>query len=97
MNLKITLFSSLFFLVLSGCAQNTALLIGPTYTFANTGNIYQSGATFGSNQIVTGVTGKSVSANVKTALQPKKTDTEFKRLVKKNIEETRKKLNLSNQ
>ena len=81
---------------LSGCAQNAALL-GPAYTLATTGNVYQASFTYGSNEIITKTTGKSAAQNLKEAIVPKKDDTEFQKLVKKNIEETRKKLNLSNQ
>ena len=81
---------------LSGCAQNAALL-GPAYTLATTGNVYQASFAYGGNEIITKTTGKSAAQNFKEALVPKKDDTEFQKLVKKNIEETRKKLNLSNQ
>ena len=81
---------------LSGCAQNAALL-GPAYTLASTGSVYQAGFTYGSNEIITKTTGKSAAQNFKEVLTPKKKDTEFEQLVKKNIEETRRKLNLSNQ
>jgi hypothetical protein len=81
---------------LSGCAQNAAML-GPAYTFATTGNVYQAGFTYGGNEMVTKVTGKSVAQNFKDALVIKKEDTEFQKLVKRNIKETRKKLNFSNQ
>ena len=82
--------------LLSGCAQNAALL-GPAYTLASTGNVYQAGFTYGSNEIITKTTGKSAAQNFKEVLTPKKDDTEFEKLVKRNIEETRKRLNLSNQ
>jgi len=81
---------------LSGCAQNAALL-GPAYTLASTRSVYQAGFTYGSNEIITKTTGKSAAQNFKEVLIPKKKDTEFEQLVKKNIEETRRKLNLSNQ
>tara|TARA_B100000768_G_C10888279_1_gene212572 strand:- start:38 stop:337 length:300 start_codon:yes stop_codon:yes gene_type:complete len=81
---------------LSGCAQNAALL-GPAYTIATTGNVYHAGITYGSSELVTKATGKSVTQNLKEALVIKKKDTDFQKLVKKNIKETRKKLNLSNQ
>ena len=81
---------------LSSCAQNAALL-GPAYTLASTGNLYQAGFTYGSNEIITKTTGKSAAQNFKEVLVPKKDNTDFENLVKKNIEETRKKLNLSNQ
>ena len=35
--------------------------------------------------------------NIKEGLVPKKEDSDFQKLVKRNIEKTRKKLNLSNQ
>ena len=87
----------LFFVCfLSGCAQNAALL-GPAYTFATSGNIYQAGLTYGGNEIITKSTGKSMAQNIKEGLVPKKEDSDFQKLVKRNIEKTRKKLNLSNQ
>ena len=81
---------------LGGCAQNAALL-GPAYTLASTGNVYQAGFTYGGSKIVSNTTGKSVAQNFKEALTPKEEDNEFQKLVKKNIKETRKKMNLSNQ
>ena len=81
---------------LSSCAQNAALL-GPAYTLASTGNLYQAGFTYGSNEIITKTTGKSAAQNFKEVLVPKKDNTDFENLVKRNIQETRKKLNLSNQ
>ena len=80
---------------LSGCAQNAALF-GPAYTLATSGNLYHAGLTYGSNELITKKTGKSVAQNFKEVLIIKKNDTEFQELVKKNIQETRKKLNLSN-
>jgi len=84
----------LFFL--NGCVQSTALL-GPAYTMASTGNIYHAGFTYGGNEIITKSTGKSMAQNIKEGLTPKKEDSDFQKLVKRNIEKTRKKLNLSNQ
>jgi len=89
----IALFLSNF---LVGCAQNAALL-GPAYTLATSGNIYHAGFTYGGNELITKTTGKSATQNLKDMLVPKKDDTEFEQLVKKNIKETRKKLNISNQ
>ena len=59
----------LFFL--NGCVQNTALL-GPAYTMASTGNIYQAGLTYGSNQAVKKITGKSPTENIKSLTDSKK-------------------------
>ena len=80
---------------LNGCAQNAALL-GPAYTLATSGNIYHAGFTYGGNEIVTKTTGKSMVQNIKESITPKKEDSDFQKLVKRNIEKTRKKLNLSN-
>ena len=85
-----------FLALLSGCAQNTALL-GPAYTFASSGNIYQASLTYTSDQAVKQITGQSTGENIKKILIPKKKDTEFEKMVKKRIEETRKKLKFSNQ
>ena len=52
----------LFFL--NGCVQSAALL-GPAYTLASTGNIYQAGLSYGSNQAVKKITGKSPTENIK--------------------------------
>jgi outer membrane lipoprotein-sorting protein len=79
---------------LSGCAQNAALL-GPIYTLSTTGNIYQAGASYGSNRAITSLTGKSTTENIKELIVIKKDDSEFEKLVKRQIKNTRKKLNLS--
>ena len=69
----------LIFLVsfLNGCAQNVALL-GPAYTLATSGNIYQAGFTYGGNEIITKTTGKSAAQNFKEALVKKKMIQPFK-------------------
>ena len=67
---------------LNSCAQNSAFL-GPIYTFGTTGNVYQAGLTYGSNEAITSLTGKSPTDNIKEILTPKEEDTEFERLVKK--------------
>jgi hypothetical protein len=79
---------------LNGCAQNVALL-GPVYTLSTTGNIYQAGASYGSNRVITSLTGKSTTENIKELIIIKKDDSEFEKLVKRQIKDTRKKLNLS--
>ena len=81
---------------LNGCAQNFAIL-GPAATFANTGSIYQAGLSYGSNRIVTSLTGKSTAQYIEEILQPKKNDTNFQKSAKKKIEDTRKKLHFTNQ
>ena len=91
----------LFFL--SGCLQSTALL-GPAYTLASTGNIYQAGLSYGSNKAVEEITGKSPTENIKSLTDSKKSKIdkeqnydEFFALVKNRIEKTSKIINLANQ
>ena len=79
---------------LNGCAQSTSFL-GPVYTYGATGNTLQAGLTYGSNKMVTSLTGKTAGQNVKKILKPKTSDSEFQKMVKKRIIETRKKLNLA--
>ena len=91
----------LFFL--NGCVQSTALL-GPAYTLTSTGNIYQAGLTYGSNQAVKKITGKSPTENIKSFVDNKKIkieeqerQEEFFALVKSRIEKTSKIIKLANQ
>ena len=98
------IFAGLFLLFfLNGCVQSTALL-GPAYTLASTGNIYQAGLTYGSNQAITKITGKSPTENIKSFTDRKKSKIdeeqnydEFIALVKNKIEKTSKIINLANQ
>ena len=70
--------SGIFFLcLLNGCAQSTAFL-GPIYTFGTTGNAYQAGFSYGSDRVITSLTGKSTGQNIKEILQPKKKDANLK-------------------
>ena len=82
-------------LILSGCAQSTAM-IGPAITLASTGNISQAGLTFITNSAIKEETGmdtvsyvskKIVQQNSKTKLKR-----EFKKLVETNFVKTREKL-----
>ena len=91
----------LFFL--NGCVQSAALL-GPAYTLTSTGNIYQAGLSYGSNQAVKKITGKSPTENVKSLVDNKKIKAEEKEkqdelyaLVKSRIEKTSKIIQLANQ
>ena len=65
----------LFFL--NGCGQSAALL-GPAYTLTSTGNIYQAGLSYGSNQAVKKITGKSPAENVQSLVDNKKKKIEKK-------------------
>ena len=95
MNVKNLILSISFLLFLNGCAQTTAM-IGPAYTFANSGNIFQAGLTYGGSEAITMATGKTPGENLKEFLKPNKKDTELRKLVKRNIIKTRKKLNINN-
>ena len=92
--IKRILIGSIFLIFLNGCVQNTAFL-GPILTGATTGSVAQAGLSYGSNKVVTTLTGKSTEENIKLLLIPKKEDDDFTKLVKKRIKETRKKLKLS--
>ena len=83
----------LFLTFLNGCIQNSALL-GPAYTLATSGNIYHAGFTYGSGEVIQKTTGKSTTENIKEMLTPKELDTEFEKIVKKRIRDTRKNLKL---
>ena len=49
---------------LGACASPTAML-GPAYTFSTTGNVLQTGFTYGSSEMVTIYTGKTPIENLK--------------------------------
>ena len=90
----------LFFL--NGCVQSAALL-GPAYTMASTGNVFQAGLSYGSNQAVKKITGKSTTENIKSLVDNKKikveeveSQEEFFALVKRRIEKTSKVISLIN-
>ena len=80
--------------LLGGCVQNTAFL-GPIYTLGTTGSIHHAGFSYGSDKVITTLTGKSSLENVEDLLKAKKQDSALRKLVKKQIKETRKKLNLT--
>ena len=91
----------LFFL--NSCVQSTALL-GPVYTLTSTGSIYQAGLSYGSNQAVKNITGKTPTENIKSLVDNKKmkieekeSQEEFFALVKSRIEKTSKIIKLANQ
>ena len=88
---------------LGGCTSPTAML-APAYTFSSSGNILQTGLSYGSNQLITKQTGKSPIENIKeiSSLQKniKKStleSEEFHMLVRNKIEKTNSILKASNQ
>ena len=91
----------LFFL--NGCIQSAALL-GPAYTLASSGSIYQTGLSYGSNQAVKKITGKSPTENIQSFVDNKKLKVDEKEskekffvLIKSRIEKTSKTIQLANQ
>ena len=87
-------------LILSGCAQSTAML-GPAITLASSGNITQAGLTFFTNKAVEKETGMDTVSFVSKKIGQKNSKTklrrEFKKLVETNFEKTREKLILQDQ
>ena len=92
--IKKIIIGTIFLVFFNGCVQNTAFL-GPIITGATTGSVSSAGLSYGSNTVITTLTGKTTEENIKLLLIPKKEDDDFTKLVKKRIEETRKKLKLS--
>ena len=85
----------IFFLcLLNGCVVQSTTFLGPIYAYGTTGKVYQAGFSYGSDKRVTSLTGKSTVENVDNLLKIKKQDSDLRKLVKKQIVETRKKLNL---
>ena len=91
--------------LLSGCSSPTAML-GPVYTLASTGNVYQTGFSYGSNQLITKYTGKTPIENLKNievkdikknTLKETLESEDFYQLVNGRIRKTREILNFSNQ
>jgi|TARA_B110000093_G_C12638266_1_gene273105 hypothetical protein len=92
--IKKIIIGTIFVIFFNGCVQNTAFLT-PILTGATTGSINNAGFSYGSNKVITTLTGKSTKENIKELLIPKKEDDDFTKLVKRRIKETRKKLKLS--
>ena len=84
-------------LVLSGCAQSTAML-GPAITLASTGNVGQAGMTYFTNKAVEKETGMDTISLVSNKIESNSSkNRKFKKLVETNFEKTRKKLILQDQ
>ena len=71
MILKKIFISISFLCILSGCAQNAALL-GPAIAGASTGSIYQAGLSYGSGRVIKKITGKTSMEYIKSILHVKK-------------------------
>ena len=82
-------------IILSGCAQSTAM-IGPAITLASSGNISQAGLTFFGNKAVEKETGMDTVSYFSNKIEQQNSRTklkrEFKNLVETNFAKTREKL-----
>ena len=82
-------------IILSGCAQSTAM-IGPVLTLASTGNASQAGLTFFTNKAVEKETGMDTVSYVSKKIEQQNNKTklrrDFKNLVVTNFVKTREKL-----
>ena len=92
MGIKKILSCILVGIILSGCAQSTAML-GPALTLASTGNATQAGLTFFTNKAVEKETGMDTVSFVSNKLEQNSSkNRKFRKLVETNFEKTRKKL-----
>jgi hypothetical protein len=96
---KKSIFFSTILIILNGCAQHTALL-GPSYTIATTGNVYQAALNYQTNSLIKRNTGKSTFEHISTLVEKEEKkinlDPSFIALVESNIRNTRRILSLKN-
>tara|TARA_B100001741_G_scaffold303005_1_gene292729 strand:- start:371 stop:688 length:318 start_codon:yes stop_codon:yes gene_type:complete len=82
-------------IILSGCAQSTAM-IGPAITLASSGNMSQAGLTFFGNKAVEKETGMDTVSYFSNKIEQQNSRTKLKRelknLVETNFVKTREKL-----
>ena len=103
---KKIVFGLLILCSLGACTSPTAML-GPAYTLSSTGNIVQTGLSYGSNELITFYTGKTPIENLEKITTKSLTTKNFQKqtlesedfyqLVKYKIEKTKGKIKLSNQ
>ena len=103
---KKLIFGILILCSLGACTSPTAML-GPAYTLTSTGNIAQTGLSYGSNELITFYTGKTPIENLEKITTKSLTTKNFQRqtlesedfyqLVKYKIEKNKDKIKLSNQ
>ena len=89
MGIKKILTCILLGIILSGCAQSTAM-IGPAITLASSGNVSQAGLTFFTNKAVEKETGMDTVSFVSNKIEKQNSKTrlkrDFKKLVQNNFE-----------
>ena len=77
-------------LILSGCAQSTAML-GPAITLASSGNVSQAGLTFITNKAVEKETGMDTVSFVSNKLEQNSSkNRKFRKLAETSFEKTKK-------
>ena len=54
-------------MLLNGCVQNTAFL-GPVIAGVSSGSVHQAAFSYGSNKVITKITGKTPTENIKKFL-----------------------------
>ena len=95
MGIKRVLACILTGIILSGCAQSTAM-IGPAITLVSSGNISQAGLTYFTNKAVEKETGMDTVSYVSKKIEQQNSKTklkrDFKNLVETNFVKTREKL-----
>ena len=101
MILKKIVIGLIYICFLNGCVQTTSLL-GPAYTLVSTGSVYQAGLSYGSNQAIKKVTGKTTTENIKNLINEhevivEENYDEFFSLVKARVDITHKIINSTNQ
>ena len=72
---------------MGGCVESTALL-GPGITVGATGNVYQAGLSYGTNQLVKEVTGKDTTSHIKNFFENSKCKNEFSCSVTDHVKKT---------
>ena len=87
---------------LTGCSSPSAML-GPAYPLTSTGNVFQAGLQYGSNQMITMYTGKTpieniqeIASNQKNIQKQTLESEDFYILVKNKIDKTGKILKKTN-
>ena len=90
MGVKKILSCILLGIILSGCAQSTAML-GPALTLASTGNATQAGMTFFTNKAVKKETGMDAVSFVSNKLEQNSSkNRKFRKLAENSFEKTKK-------
>ena len=94
------MFKKIFYLLcllsLSNCSAPGTAFLGPIFTGAKTGSIYQTGFSYGTSHVIKKETGQSTTEHLSKMLEQKKKkktiDEEFVLLVKNQIKKARQKL-----